>query len=393
MVRAPVNRLLAIVFLAAACARAEEASAPEDLGKLLGPVREQHGVPALGAALVTVDGLSAVGACGTRRAGKDEPATAADLWHLGSCTKSMTATLVARLVEKGTLKWGTTLGETFPELKKEGMDPGWAGVTLELLLCNRGGAGPGLDRDGLWGKLWTQRGTPTDGRKMLFEGVVKHPPDYEPGSKYVYSNTNFAIAGYVAEAVTGTAWEELMRREVFTPLGVSAPGFGAPGKPGEKADQPRGHDAKGAAVEPGPGSDNPAAIGPAGIVHLSLEDWGRYVAAHLRGARGEAVKDADGKPFLGADSWTKLHTAPGDSYAMGWLVGVRPGWAKGEGKEDTGRILTHNGSNTMWFCAAWLAPERGVAVLAVCNAGGDAGAKATDAAATAVILERVKKPK
>ncbi|MBI2919720.1 MAG: beta-lactamase family protein [Planctomycetes bacterium] len=367
-----------------------EEPAPRSLDDVLTPIREKHALPALAAAVVTPDGLRALGAVGTRRANGQDAVSTADLWHLGSCTKAMTATLVARLVERGTLSWDMTLGDALPELS-DSMDSGWAAVTLEQLLANRGGAPAGLDRDGLWGKLWAHQGTPFEARRLLVAGIVKHPPEYEPGTKFLYSNTNFAIAGHVAEALGGASWEELMRKEVFSPLGIEGAGFGAPGRAGEKADQPRGHGAKGKPVEPGPGSDNPVAIGPAGIVHMSLTDWAKFIGAHLRGARGERVDGADGKPFLGAVSWKKLHTPPGDGYAMGWSVTARPGWAKGAGREDTGRVLTHNGSNTMWYCVVWIAPEKGFAVLVATNAAaGGAGAAGTDEAASAVIREWVK---
>lgn len=176
-----------------------------------------------------------------------------------------------------------------------------------------------------------------------------------------------------------------MRREVFAPLGITSAGFGAPGRPGKAAAQPRGHGADGKPVEPGPTADNPQAIAPAGTVHMTLEDWGRFITAHLRGARGEAVTAADGKAFLGAASWTRLHTPPADGYALGWSVGTRPGWARGPNPGDAGRILTHNGSNTMWFCVTWLAPEQGYAVLVATNSGGATAEKATDDAAAALI--------
>ena len=386
----PLLRLRSLAILCLCLfARASAETPPRSLNDLLEPIRAKHKLPALAACVVTADGVQAIGVCGTRRAGKDEPATADDLWHLGSCTKSMTATLVARLVEQGKLKWSTSLGESFPKLK-DAMDPAWAPVTLEQLLANRGGAPAGLDRDGLWGKCWAHKGTAREARRLLLEGVVKHPPEYEPGTKYLYSNANFAIAGHVAESAADLGWEELIQREVFKPLGITAAGFGAPGKKGDKADQPRGHGGNGSAVEPGPGADNPVAIGPAGIVHMSLTDWSRFVAAHLRGAAGDAVKGADGKPFLKPDSWKKLHTPPADGYAMGWSVSTR-GWAKGDKPGDTGRVLTHNGSNTMWFCVTWLAPEKGFAVLVACNTGGDGAGKGTDDAAAALIHDWQKR--
>lgn len=382
-----VTRSLAVLSLVVAGSASAEQ--PRDLKDLLEPIRAKHKLPALGAAVVTVDGVKMLGATGTRRAGKDEPPTAQDLWHLGSCTKAMTATLVARMVEQGKLKWATTLGDAFPGLIKS-MDPGWTGVRLEQLLANRGGAPAELDKDGLWGQLWAHKRTAMEARQMLLEGVVKHPPEYEPGTKFLYSNANFAIAGHVSETTANLAWEDLIRREVFKPLGIEKAGFGAPGGKGDTADQPRGHDKDGNPIEPGPDADNPVAIGPAGIVHMSLQDWGRFIQAHLKGARGDEVKDADGKVFLAKDSWKKLHTPPGDGYAMGWSVSTRE-WAKGGKEGDTGWVLTHNGSNTMWYCVTWIAPEKGFAVLVTSNIGGDEVAKGTDEAAWAVIQEWLKK--
>jgi D-alanyl-D-alanine carboxypeptidase len=355
-------------------------------------LRAKSKLPALGAAIVTGEGLAAIGAVGVRRAHGTDAVTADDRWHLGSCTKAMTATLVARLVERGTLTWTTTVADAFPGLKDR-MDPGWRAVTIEQLLVHRAGAPPDLDRDDLWARLWRHQGTPTEARRLLLEGVVRRPPSPDPGTRTVYSNAGYAIAGHMLETITGTPWEDLMRREVFAPLGMSTPGFGAPGSPaaaGEPPDQPRGHRDGDRPVEPGPGSDNPPAIAPAGTVHASLADWGRFVMAHLRGARGEPVHAADGSLFLTPESWRRLHT-PGESpnaegHAAGWGVATRP-WARGDAPGDTGRVLTHAGSNTMWFCVAWVAPEKGFAALVTCNDGGKAAARAVDEAAWAVIRD------
>jgi CubicO group peptidase (beta-lactamase class C family) len=78
-------------------------------------LRARAGVPALGGALVTLEGEPEVWVAGTRRAGGDERVTPDDLWHLGSCTKSMTATLVALLVARGDLRLEIPLGEALPE--------------------------------------------------------------------------------------------------------------------------------------------------------------------------------------------------------------------------------------------------------------------------------------
>jgi CubicO group peptidase (beta-lactamase class C family) len=264
------------------------------------------------------------------------------------------------------------------------MDPAWRDVTLRLLLAHRAGAPAGLDAGGLWGRLWVHPGTPREQRRTLVADVLTRPPDPAPGTRYVYSNAGYALAGAMLETLADTPWERLLQREVFQPLGMDAVGFGAPGTPGE-LDQPLGHHATADGPRPqplGPGDDNPAAIGPGGTVHASLEAWARFVAAHLRGAQGE-------HDFLEAASWRTLHTPlEGQDYALGWVVAER-GWAGGT-------ALTHSGSNTMWFCTAWLAVERGFAVLAAANVGGDDAARACDSVCAALIgdwLERSEEPR
>lgn len=369
-------RLVALLFVllgAPPTLRAKEPAVLEDLAGVLTPIREKFKVPALGAAIVRARGVTALGVSGVRKWGGDSPVTRKDLWHLGSCTKAMTATLIARLVENGTLRFDDTLAKRLSKRVPK-MHADYAPVTLELLLNNRGGAPSDLHAGGLWLALWQRKGTPREQRVQLLEGLLPNPPSYPPGSKFLYANAGFAIAGAAAEEATNTPWEDLMRRYVFTPLGMQHVGFDLPGTVG-KLDQPLGHRPSAESwlpIEPAPGVDNPPSIGPAGTVHATLEDWGKFVAVHLRGARGEEQR------FLNPKTFQRLHTpAKGRAYAMGWGVVSRP-WGAGP-------VLMHNGSNGMWFCVAWVAPKRGFAVLVTCNAGGTAAEQACDVAAWATI--------
>lgn len=375
--------LTLLCVVAAAATPASPADGPRDVSALLRPIREEHDLPGLVALTLGPGGIEAQGADGVRRRGGAERIAIGDRMHLGSCTKAMTATLCALLVADGKLRWDASPATAFEGVKD--VDPGWGDATLEDLLRNRGGAPANLDADGLWARLFAHRGTGVEQRRALVEGVLRRAPAAKPGTAFVYSNAGFAVAGAMAETAAATPWEDLLRSRVFVPLGMTSAGFGPPGTR-DAVDAPRGHGADGRAVEPGPGADNPAAIGPAGTVHASLEDWSRFVALHLR--RGK-----DAPAAFGRIDWSRLHEPPaGADYAMGWKVTERP-WAAGEsasgGRSATGRVLTHAGSNTMWYCVAWLAPERGFAVLAATNQGGDAAAKACDAAAGALIAERL----
>lgn len=367
--------LLAALLSVSACpaqaAGPAVAKAPASLDELLEPLRAKHDLPALAGAIVSGSELIALGAVGERERGSGVKVTTGDQWHLGSCTKALTATLAARLVEQGKLKWSTTVAESFPEWK-ESMNAAWRDVPLEWFLQNRGGA-PGHPGPELWSQLWQRKGAPHEVRRWYVEQLLAREPEAPPGTKFVYSNQGFTIAGAMLEQACGKSWEELLRAEVFTPLGMVSGGFGPPGS-ADAIDQPRGHAAK--PVPPGPGADNPAAIGPAGTVHVTLADWAKFAAEHLRGALGTST-------YLKPESFVRLHSAPaGQSYAMGWGCATRP-WAGG-------RTLSHSGSNTMWYCSVWIAPEKDVAFLVASNCGNDQAAKACDEAIGALVRSRGK---
>lgn len=364
-------RCLPIAVLCLIPITVRAATPPKDISALLTPIIQKHDVPGMAAAVVRNGRIVALGVAGVRTRGKPDKIAINDQFHLASDTKAMTAMLCGILVDEGKLKWDQTLGQTFPELKKS-MNAQYQAVTLEQLLTQRGGAPGELEKDQLWVKLWQYRGTPTGARRLLLEGVTSKPPEATPGTKYIYSNAGYSIAGYMAEKVTGKSWEDLMREKIFRPLGMTTAGFGAPGTRA-KNDQPRGHKADGSPVEPGPEADNPVAIGPAAAVHCSIGDWAKFAAANLPSAKNKLVKP---------ETLEKLHTpAPGDPpYAMGWIVADNQPWAGGP-------ALTHAGSNTMWFAVVWLAPAKDFAVLVACN---QANAEACNDAAIALIADHFK---
>ncbi len=353
-------------------------TAPTDVSPQLRKALESGAAPGIVAAVVSSDQLIAVGAAGMRKRGSKIAVTTGDKFHIGSCTKAMTATLCAMLVERGKLRWAQTLNESFPRTKNP-IHKAYRGVTLEQLLSNHSGMPSQLDQDGLWAKLWAFQGTPTKARELLFWSVVKHPPTVPPGEKYLYSNAGFSVAGYLAETKTKKSWRVLMGAHLFTPLGMDSAGFGAPASTKtDELDQPWGHTAEGKPVPPGLQADNPTAIGPAGRVHCTIADWGKFAQLHLRGARGKSK-------LLKPDTFKKLHTPYANNpanYAMGWMATKRP-WGRGT-------VLTHTGSNTMWFAVIWLAPEIDAAYLVICNQGGQPAATLCDTAVGQLIMWHMK---
>ncbi len=337
----------------------------EKVKALLEPIRVKYSLPNLGAAILTSRGLQAEAVVGVRKAGTDIDATVKDKWHLGSDTKAMTAVLIARFVEERKLRWDESLEEIFPDIAPS-MSPELRKVNILHLLSHRSGLPANI--------FWA--GLPRTGtlREQRFE-VVKKAAGLkllsEPGSKYLYSNLGYVIAGAIAEKTGNAPWEELVVKKVCKPLGMKSVGFGGLGTKG-KIDQPWPHGANGKPLpENGPGTDNPPVMGPAGTLHCTLADWAKFVTDQLRGARGE-------KALLKPESYKTLQTPPfGGDYALGWLVVDRP-WGGG-------KVLAHNGSNNMNLAVAWVAPLKDFAVLIVTSEGVGGAATGCDEAAGALI--------
>ena len=375
VVSAPLTRPFLLLGFLVITPFTSGAAEKESIDRLLELIRKTHDLPALAAAVVQGGRTVAIGAVGVRKYGETVKVTTADQFHIGSCTKSMTATLIGMVVEQGALSWNTTIAKAFPELASS-MQPQYRDVTLEQLLSHRGGfphetAPPGktlLDLHKLPGSRREQR-------RAYLEMALRISPEAKPGQKYIYSNMGYTVAGAMVEKVMNATWEDLMTRMLFKPLGMTSAGFGAMGTPG-KIDQSWQHTLNGTnhhAVAPDPRSDNPPVIGPAGTVHCSIGDWAKYVAAHLQGGTNQGG-------LLKPETCKKLHTPPfGGDYALGWGVAER--------KWGGGRVLTHNGSNNQNFAVVWMAPLRDFAVVVATNQGGDEAAKACDETAGALIKE------
>ncbi|MGB0953352.1 MAG: serine hydrolase domain-containing protein [Planctomycetota bacterium] len=350
----------------------------QDVSATLKPIREAAEIHAMGAVVVTEEGVVATGFDGTHGAGREIAVDANSLFHLGSCTKAMTATLAATFIEEGKLSWDSTLVDVFPELE-EGMHADWKKATLSQMLSHTAGAPPDLSKFKMLRlRVHLGDGPIRERRLDAVKTLSEAAPLHAPGSTYLYSNWGFVMAGAMMERAGDATWETLMRERLFEPLGMSSAGFGAPNQE-DGPQHPFGHNVKGEARE---GLDNSAAMGPAGTAHATMEDWGKFVQLHLQGAQG-----TEGL-LLKPETFAQLHAArPGTNkaYGAGWSLGTRA-WSKGP-------LLTHSGSNTWWFCTTWVAPAEGFAVLVGSNRGGDAAARAVDSACWALIQMQLKRAK
>jgi D-alanyl-D-alanine carboxypeptidase len=256
------------------------------------------------------------------------------------------------------LHWTDTLAQLFPEAHAD-----YATVTLDQLLQHRSG----LPASANLALMILLDSDASDHGRAKFATAALAVPHAHAAGTFEYSNTNYIVAAAALEARTNMSWDQLIRDELWTPLHMSSCGLGAPGA--ASLDQPWGHTVSlvrttndpwqssrhADAISPqSPGADNPAGLGPAGTVHCSLRDWGKFLDLVLRGARHEKTE------LLSVAAFDHLLTPPaGGDYMGGWLFADRP-WAGG-------RALNHAGSNTMWFANTWLAPQKRLVVAVVEN--------------------------
>src|SRR3989442_297379 len=289
------------------------------LQSILGRGSERFG---MAAAVLRGERIIAQGAAGVRKRGTAERITFDDRFHLGSCTKAMTATLVAMLVEEGKLNWTTTLGELFADTVKP-MHPAWEKVTLRQVLAHR--AGLRFEPDGLAQvfselvrPLRARLGTLPQQRLEIARQALSRPPGIAPDTKYWYSNVGYILAGAVLEHLTGRAWEDLMRERLVQPLGISTSGFGPPGT-ADKTEQAWGHSpVLGKPLDPrSPAAELPLFYGPAGLAHMTVTDWAKLIALHLR---GDPANPHCQSALLKLDTFAELLHPAAPAYFKKWVT-------------------------------------------------------------------------
>lgn len=323
--------------------------------------------PAIALVRVAADGEPEVEVRGVRRFGTSEAVAKDDLWLVGSIGKSMTATMIARLVDQGKLMWTTTLGEAFEGVP---MKDAYRKVTLLQLVQHRGGIPQDMGvRPG--GAL-----TPEDVQNLaagaksdreVRERYAKHILGREPAGpvgEFRYSNAGYALASVMAEQAANRAFPELMRSLLFEPLGMTSARIATPaseGMPGSSG-QNSGHRMAAGKPSPhslsfGPMSQMFAAAG--GGVAMTIGDLAKYGQFHLRGLLGKAN-------LMSQANFDRLHAAaegPGEAYGAGWSISPTQAGDK---------LHHHNGSDGTFQADLAIAPKRNLVVACIQNMGEEA---------------------
>src|SRR5439155_14160243 len=133
------------------------------------------------------------------------------VFQLASCSKLLTATGAATLVQDGKIKWNTPIIESWPDFQiADSLVTKQA--TLRDVLCHRTGVGKG--EDALYYEMPISR-------SELLQRLPEVQQAVPFRTEWRYSNLMYTVAGRVMEQTTGQSWDEYMTKRVFQPLGMS----------------------------------------------------------------------------------------------------------------------------------------------------------------------------
>jgi Tol biopolymer transport system component/CubicO group peptidase (beta-lactamase class C family) len=133
-------------------------------------------------------------------------------FRVGSVTKTFTATMVLQLVEEGKLRLSSTLGDLLP-----GVVPRGGEITIRQLLQHRSGLVNYTDYSSWLGRVNRSPSTrPID----LLRFSASKPLAFEPGSRWIESNTNYIALGLVIEKLTGHSYAHELQQRILGPLAL-----------------------------------------------------------------------------------------------------------------------------------------------------------------------------
>ena len=283
-------------------------------------------------------------------------------FRLGSLTKQFTATLILLLQQDGKLHIEDPVAKYLPDAPK-----GWEKITLANLLGHTSGI-PNFTSDkdfATWGMS-----KHTTAEEITF--FRDKPLEFEPGSKFTYSNSNYEVLGAVIEKVSGEKYGDLLRKRIFDPLGMQDTGLDT-----DELILPK------RAQGYSPGKD--------GLVHARSESMTvPWAAGSIYSTTGDLLRwerALFGGKVLNDASLAAMTTAGKGDYGLG--VGVV--------QQNGVKVIQHGGGIEGFNTQLAYVPERKLTVVVLSNVNGGApgsmGAQLLDVAmGKPVILANERKP-
>jgi CubicO group peptidase (beta-lactamase class C family) len=263
------NFLAGSTLLALTMPLQAQAPSPNQIDIIVKEALAKWKAPGLSVAIVHQDRLIYLKGFGVKELGKNDPVTQDTVFPLASCSKALTVTALAMLVDEGKLAWDDPVRKHLPWFKLK--DPcADANVTLRDLLTHRTGLGK---HEALWFKTpWTME---ERARRLAFL-----EPSHSFRSTFEYQAIAYGAAGLAGAQAARSTWEEFIDKRLFTPLEMKTASAAFPGA--GKADFASPHKRKGqdvAVLERYP-LEIPD---PAGSIHASARDLSKFLRLQLSG--------------------------------------------------------------------------------------------------------------
>jgi CubicO group peptidase (beta-lactamase class C family) len=260
---------LLLLFWSASSEVHAQGPSPEQIDLLIKEALESWQVPGAAVAIVHDDRLVYLKGFGVKELGKSEAVTQDTVFPLASCSKALTVTALAMLVDEGKLSWDDPVRKHLPWFKLADACAD-ANVTLRDLLTHRTGLGK---HEALWFR--TPLTMEERARRLAFL-----EPSYSFRSTFEYQAIAYGTAGLVGGSAAGSTWQELVDKRLFAPLDMKTASAVFPGS--DKADcaSPHKRGPKGIRVLDRYPLDLPD---PAGSIHASVRDLSKFLRLQLSG--------------------------------------------------------------------------------------------------------------
>ncbi|MGJ5817615.1 serine hydrolase [Paludibaculum fermentans] len=260
------------------------------------------------------------------------PVTPDTKFRLGSITKQFTAMAVLLLSDQGQLKVDDPVCNYVAPCPEA-----WKPITLHHLLTHTSGI-PNFTAFASYAKTMSVASPPAESLKRF----LNEPLDFPPGSKFSYSNSGYVLLGYIIEKVSGGTYEDYLRKNILTPLGMGDTGYDD-----TLTVLPRrasGYERAGSKLQNAKFLDMsiPHAAGSLYSTTLDLMKWDEALNAHK---------------ILSAEAYKRYFTPVLNNYAYGWTVKT----------EDGVEQINHGGGINGFSTRIVRVPSQHLVVVALSN--------------------------
>lgn len=207
--------LLAITLFSCQHGEKEETKAHSELDTFIESKMKELHIPALSYAVMQNGEYISSGVYGLAEVELNVPANEHTLFNVGSVGKTFTATAIMLLEEDGKLSIKDPIGKHL-----EGIPDSWDNITIEHLLNHTSGIKDYVDDQGGYTLLPNIDRAVELTPEQYIEMCTSNPLNFPTGTRWAYSNSNYALLGFIIRKQIDTSMDEFMRKRVFEPAGM-----------------------------------------------------------------------------------------------------------------------------------------------------------------------------